>query len=58
MGMRLPDTPEMAELWKNIEPYLDEHLELKEDTPEQVKKDLEEYRRLGKEQFDFAYSLM
>ena len=55
--MRLPDTPEMAKLWDGIYPYI-EHGKLREDAPEQIKKDLEEYRRLGKEQTDFAYSLM
>lgn len=54
--MRLPDTPEMAELWKGIKPYY-EHGSLKADTPEQIKKDYEEYLRLGNEQYDFAMKI-
>ena len=55
--MRLPRTPEMEKLWQNVEPYLDGHLELKEDAPEQIKKDYEEYYRLFEEQYDFAMKL-
>ncbi len=55
--MRLPDTPEMAKLWQNVEPYLNEHRDLKEDAPEQIKKDYEEYYRLFEEQYDFAMKL-
>ncbi len=56
--MRLPRTPEMAELWKNIKPYFAGCSGLKEDAPESAKKDFEEYLRLAKKQTDFAYSLM
>lgn len=55
--MRLPRTPEMEKLWQNVEPYLDGHRELKEDAPEQIKKDYEEYYRLFKEQYDFAMKI-
>lgn len=55
--MRLPRTPEMEKLWQNVEPYLDGHRELKEDAPEQIKKDYEEYYRLFKEQHDFAIKI-
>ena len=54
--MRLQDTPEMTKLWKIIEPYLEKG-KLKENVPENIKKALEEYRRLGKEQWNFAESL-
>lgn len=57
MGMRLYDTPEMEKLWQNVEPYLDGHRELKEDAPEQIKKDYEEYYNLFKKQYDFAEKL-
>ena len=52
--MRLPDTPKMERLWQNTEPYLDEHMELKEGAPEHIKKDYEEYYRLFSERFAFA----
>ena len=55
--MRLPRTPEMEKLWLDVEPYLDGHRELKEDAPEQIKKDYKEYLRLGKEQYDFAMKI-
>lgn len=55
--MRLPRTPEMEKLWQNVEPYLDGHRELKEDAPEQIKKDYEEYYNLFKKQYDFAMKL-
>ena len=56
MGMRLYDTPEMAELWKGIKQYI-EHGSLREDAPDKIKKDYKEYLRLGKEQYDFAMKL-
>lgn len=56
MGMRLYDTPEMAELWKGIKPYI-KHGSLREDAPDQIKKDYKKYLRLGKEQYDFAIKL-
>ena len=42
--MRLPDTPEMKELFRKIRPYLDKIYNLLDDAPEEMK----EYRRLGK----------
>lgn len=51
------DTEEMDKLYKIFRPYLNERIELPEDAPEPVKQALEEYRRLGKERMDFAYSM-
>ena len=59
--MRLPDTPEMKKIWDEIEPYLsssnEKGHEIIEGAPSGTAEKLEEYRRLGKEQWDFAESL-
>lgn len=52
--MRVPDTPEMKEMWKKIKPYLIyEGLEvtLAEDAPEEIRKIHDEYFKL----FDQRY---
>ena len=54
--MRLQDTSEMTKLWEIIEPYLEKG-KLKENAPEKIKKALEEYRQLGKEQWNFVENL-
>lgn len=55
--MSLPITPEMKILIEKVRPYMNEKHELPEDVPEDIKKALEEFRRLGREQEDFALSL-
>lgn len=58
--MRLPDTPEMKKIWNEISPYLNITLngtEIIEGAPSDTAEKLKEYRRLGKEQWDFAESL-
>ena len=46
----------MAVLWKKVEPYLNKG-QLSSDAPKDVKEALNEYRRLRKEQMEFALSL-
>ena len=55
--MSLFDTDEMKVLIDKVRPYLNERLELPDDAPEEIKFALEEYRRLGREQEEFALSL-
>ena len=55
--MALFDTDEMRVLIDKVRPYLNEKLELSDDAPNDIKFALEEYRRLGKEQEEFAESL-
>ena len=58
--MRLPDTPEMKKIWDEIAPFLkitSKGMEIVENAPSNTAEKLEEYRRLGKEQWDFAESL-
>ena len=59
--MRLPQTPEMKKIWNEIEPYLnssnEKGHEIIEGAPSDIAEKLEEYRRLSKEQWDFAESL-
>ena len=55
--MTLPITPEMRDLINKVYPYLNEKHELPADAPEDIKEALAEYRRLGKEQEEFALSL-
>lgn len=58
--MRLPKTPEMQKIWDEIEPYLEatnEGYVILNGAPSDIAEKLEEYRRLGKEQSDFAWSL-
>ena len=57
VNMRLHDTPEMESLINKVRPYMNERHELPDDAPEEIKEALAEYRRLSKEQWDFAYSL-
>ena len=55
--MRLPDTPEMKQIWNEIAPFLKitlKGMEIIEGAPSDTAEKLEEYRRLGKEQWDFA----
>lgn len=56
-SMTLPITPEMRDLINKVYPYLNEKHELPADAPEDIKEALAEYRRLGKEQEEFALSL-
>lgn len=51
------DTEEMKILMNKVRPYLDEHLQLPDDVPEEIKEALSEYQRLGSEQMEYAYSL-
>lgn len=51
------DTEEMRILYKKFRPYLDKHLQLSDDVPEDIKAAFVEYQRLGREQMEFAYSL-
>lgn len=46
----------MATLWEKVEPYLNKD-QLSNDAPEDVKEALNEYRKLSKEQMEFALSL-
>ena len=58
--MRLPDTPEMKQIWDEIAPFLkitSKGMEIVEGAPSNTAEKLEAYRRLGKEQWDFAESL-
>lgn len=58
--MRLPDTPEMKQIWNEIAPFLKitlKGMEIIDGAPSDTAEKLEEYRRLGKEQWDFAESL-
>ncbi|RHR72623.1 hypothetical protein DWW50_12885 [Eubacterium sp. AF15-50] len=59
--MILPKTPEMERIWSEIEQYLcfsnEKGYEVIEGSPEGTSEKLEEYRRLRKEQWDFAESL-
>ena len=55
--MRLPSTPEMEQLHDKIEPYLNEHHELRDDAPKEIRHAFEEYRRLGQERWERAYNL-
>ncbi len=58
--MRLPDTLEMKQIWDEIAPFLkitSKGMEIVENAPSNTTEKLEEYRRLGKEQWDFAESL-
>ena len=55
--MTLFDTDEMRVLIDKVRPYLNEKLELPDDAPDDIKFALEEYRRLGREQEEFALSL-
>ena len=51
------NTEKMKNLLSKFEPYLDKHHQLPDGVPEDVRSAYEEYKRLGKEQMDFAYSL-
>lgn len=51
------DTLEMDKLFNKVEPYLNKHMELSEDAPEDVKQASEEYQRLARERMEFAYSM-
>lgn len=55
--MSLPITAEMKNLINKVYPYLNEKHELPDDAPDDIKFALKEYRRLGKEQEEFANSL-
>ena len=55
--MSLPITDEMKDLINKVYPYLNENHELPDDAPDDIKFALEEYRRLGREQEEFALSL-
>ena len=55
--MTLFDTEDMRILIDKVRPYLNEKLELPDDAPDDIKFALKEYRRLGKEQEEFALSL-
>ena len=51
------DTEKMKNLIDKVIPYLDEHLQLPADVPEEIKKASDEYKKLAKEQEEFALSL-
>lgn len=51
------DTDEMKELMNKVRPYINRHMRLSDDAPEEIKKALAEYRRLAKEREAFALSL-
>ena len=51
------DTEEMKMLIDKVRPYLNEHAELPDDAPEEIKKAGEEYKRLSREMEEFALSL-
>lgn len=51
------DTNRMEALCDVFMPYLDKHASLPIDAPEEVRKAFEEYKRLAKEQEEFALSL-
>lgn len=55
--MRLIDTEEMKILWNKIEPYFNERMQLPDSVPDDIKKAFDEYKRLAKEQEEFALSL-
>ena len=65
--MRLPDTPEMKQIWNEIAPFLkitlkgmeiiEKGYEVIDGAPDDVFEKLEKYRHLRKEQWDFAESL-
>ena len=47
----------MKKLIDKVRPYLNEHLQLPDDAPEDIRAALEEYKRLSEEQEEFALSL-
>ena len=51
------NTDEMNNLIRKFEPYMNEHHQLPDDAPDDIKEAFLEYQRLGKEQMEFAYSL-
>ena len=51
------DTEEMKALIDKVLPYINKHMQLPDDAPEEIKTSLEEYRRLAKEREEFALSL-
>lgn len=55
--MTLFDTNEMKALMNKIRPYLNERLQLPADVPDEIKKASDRYKRLAKEQEEFALSL-
>lgn len=55
--MALFDTKEMKALMNKIRPYLNEHLQLPDNVPNEIRKASVEYKRLAKEQEEFALSL-
>ena len=55
--MSLPITPEMKMLINKVRPYMNEDHELPDNAPDEIKDALLEYRRLGREQEEFALSL-
>lgn len=55
--MSLPVTDEMKVCIAKYRPYLNEKHKLPDDAPEEAKAALEEYRRLSREQEEFALSL-
>ena len=50
------DTEEMNELWNKIQPYIINGA-LADDTPDEIRELSEKYKRLAKEQEEFALSL-
>lgn len=55
--MSLPITDEMEMCIAKYTPYLNEKHELPDDAPQEAKEALEEFRRLSREQEEFALSL-
>lgn len=55
--MSLPINTEMKRLINKVRPYMNENHELPDDAPAYIKEALAEYKRLGKEQEEFALSL-
>ena len=51
------DTDKMELLSNIFMPHLNEHAELPKDAPEEAREALAEYKRLAKEQEEFALSL-
>ncbi len=51
------DTDEMQSLMNKVRPYLDTQAQLPDDVPEEIKQASEKYKRLAREQEEFALSL-
>ena len=45
--MRIPDTPEMEVLWTKIRPYFNEHMQLTDNVPNEIKEAYKEYKRMA-----------